>query len=141
MEPDDLMDPAFLRRIPYKLETTAPSKDEFRQIFEGVAGSEGLSLPPEIFEFVVDELTVRNSFPLACYQPRFIVDQVIATCKFEGVPPAFSQEMVSEALSNLYTKSNPGRAAAQEDAEQGPTAAMGGDPASLQEAAGSAFAA
>jgi len=139
MEPDDLMDPAFLRRIPYKLETTAPSEDEFRQIFEGVAVSEGLVLPPEIFQFVVEELTVHNSFQLACYQPRFIVDQVIAICKFEGVPPAFNQEMVSEALSNLYTKSNPGRLAAPEDNGQAPE--QDGDPASLQQAAGSAFAA
>ena len=32
LSPRDLMDPAFLRRIPYKLEIGGPTQDEFRRI-------------------------------------------------------------------------------------------------------------
>ncbi len=109
MDPQDLMDPAFLRRIPYKLETMGPDPEGFHAIFRDVSTREGLELPDEIFQYVLEELTVRNSFTLACYQPRFIVDQIISTCKYEGVPPEYSVERVKFALDNLYTTKAPGR--------------------------------
>jgi energy-coupling factor transporter ATP-binding protein EcfA2 len=105
MDPDDLMDPAFLRRIPYKLETVNPTVEQFRDIFERVSEAEGMELSDEIFRFVVEELTVRNSFDLACYQPRFVVDQVISDCKYEGIAPTFTKDFVKKALGNLYAKS------------------------------------
>jgi hypothetical protein len=38
---------------------------------------------------------------LAGYQPKFIVDQVIAACKFEGIPAQYRPEFVDMALANL----------------------------------------
>ena len=113
MEPNDLMDPAFLRRIPYKLETIGPNEAEFRKIFEAVAAAEGLSLDDEIFDFVIEELTVKNSHDLACYQPRFIVDQVITGCKYRGEAWALHQDLVARALGNLFAK--PSSKSAKED--------------------------
>ena len=37
LEPKDLVDDAFLRRIPYKIEVENPSEDEFRQLFQIMA--------------------------------------------------------------------------------------------------------
>ena len=34
LEPEDLMDPAFLRRLPYKIEIGAPSVDQSTEIFD-----------------------------------------------------------------------------------------------------------
>jgi hypothetical protein len=106
LEPADLMDPAFLRRIPYKLETNSPSDAEFIQIFEGVANREGLALPPEIVRHVMDGIRQRFKANLACYQPRFITDQVIAACKYRGVPTAFALDVVEDALANLYPRTS-----------------------------------
>ena len=43
MHPDDLMDPAFQRRIAYKLETVAPPVDLFRNTFDAMAAKPALS--------------------------------------------------------------------------------------------------
>ncbi len=104
MEPNDLMDPAFLRRIPYKLETVGPDEEQFLTIFKAVAASEGLELDDETFQFVVEELTVNNNYDLACYQPRFIIDQVISGCKFRGEGLAIKRDLVARALGNLFAK-------------------------------------
>ncbi|MDP6689172.1 MAG: hypothetical protein QF384_06730 [Alphaproteobacteria bacterium] len=104
LAPDNLMDPAFLRRIPYKLETLMPSDEAFRAIFTAVAAKQGLELTDDIFTYVVGELRDRLNKPLACYQPKFIVDQVVAACKYEGIPPTFNQEFIVDALSNLYVQ-------------------------------------
>ena len=34
LEPEDLMDPAFLRRLPYKIEVGAPTLENFKRIFD-----------------------------------------------------------------------------------------------------------
>ena len=46
LEPRDLVDEAFLRRIPYKIEVIDPTEEEFRQLFE-LMGRELGSLQPQ----------------------------------------------------------------------------------------------
>src|SRR5882672_7883880 len=102
LQPSDLMDAAFLRRIQYKIKLFAPSRDEYRQIFDGVAKSRGLAVSDEVFDFVVERLSRHSQHGLAYYQPRFICDQVVEACKSFKQPPQLTIEMAAEALSNLY---------------------------------------
>ena len=81
------MDPAFLRRIPYKIEIGAPSMEDYRRIFRAVAKGGGFEDAEEMCNFVIAELREKNDFPLASYQPKFIMDQVRSACKFRGIPP------------------------------------------------------
>ena len=99
LHPADLMDAAFLRRIQYKIRLFAPTRDEYRQIFSAVARSRGLEFGDEVFDYVVGMLT---PFGLAYYQPRFICDHVLETCKSFDLPPRITIELAGEALANLY---------------------------------------
>ena len=103
LHPNELMDPAFQRRIAYKLETLEPEEDLFRKVFEGMASKQGLELTEEVYNQVLEEIQTNES-PLAYFQPKFIVEQVLASCKFEGVPPCFTKENIEDALTNLYVK-------------------------------------
>jgi hypothetical protein len=100
LEPGDLIDAAFLRRIRYKVRLYSPTRDEYRKIFEAVAKSYGLVLTDEIFEFVVQRLSGKCD--LAYYQPGFICEQVVEACDAFGLRPQLYKEMVAEALTNLY---------------------------------------
>lgn len=108
LAPRDLMDPAFLRRIPYKMEIGAPSEEEYRKIFKLVGRAFEMDVPDEIIDRVIRHLTVTNDFPLASYQPKFLIDQVRAASKFEGIAPQFRPDLVTMALGNLFTKDSPG---------------------------------
>ena len=44
LEPEQLMDPAFLRRLPYKIEVGAPAIERYRRIFEQECGRHGMTL-------------------------------------------------------------------------------------------------
>ncbi len=103
LEPADLMDTAFLRRIPYKLEIPFPTDEEYRRIFQLMAAARDLRCTDRDVDFVIDQLKGHSDQPLACYQPKFIVEQVLAACKFEGIPSGLSRDHVAEALTNLYT--------------------------------------
>ncbi|MFP5207556.1 MAG: hypothetical protein ACLGP3_00465 [Acidobacteriota bacterium] len=101
LDPEDLMDPAFLRRLPYKIEVGAPSLERYREIFVKECQRQGLELHEEIFKYIVRKLVDDKQLELAAYQPRFIVDQVVATCRFMGEPPQFKPRYVEYAINNL----------------------------------------
>jgi hypothetical protein len=103
MHPDDLMDPAFQRRIGYKLETVAPPEALYRTIFEAMAAKAGLKLCDEIYNQVLDRVRQCEA-PLAYFQPKFIIEQVLASCKFEVMKPQFTKDNVEDALCNLFIK-------------------------------------
>lgn len=116
LHPKDLMDPAFLRRIPYKMNIPDPSPEVHRAIFQSVARANGLDLTDSIYAMIRDELHVKRGVPLASYQPKFIINQVIASCKFAGIAPEFTVERITDALSNLYVDDSADEEAAKSHA-------------------------
>ena len=101
LEPEELMDPAFLRRLPYKLEVGAPSLAMYRTIFDRECQRHGLESTDAVFDDVVHQITQEKEMPLASYQPRFIIDQVVASCRFMGEAPHFDPRYVNYAVGNL----------------------------------------
>ncbi|MFZ0630972.1 MAG: hypothetical protein WA399_03270 [Acidobacteriaceae bacterium] len=106
IEPEDLMDPAFLRRLPYKIEVGAPSVNSFRRIFETECARAGLPVSTDAIDNIVYRIEIEKGLELAAYQPRFIVDQVIATCRFMEQPPQMEPRYLDYALDNLRVHRN-----------------------------------
>ena len=106
LEPEDLMDPAFLRRIPYKIEVASPSLEQFRTIFENHARLHGLTLDEDTFKYMVYLIRQEKGLDLAGFQPTFIVDQVMATCKFLGEKPELKSPYIDFAINNLRVRRN-----------------------------------
>jgi hypothetical protein len=100
------MDPAFLRRLPYKIEIGAPTLELYRQIFEKECARQGFTLPGAIFDDIVHKLKQEKGLELAAYQPKFIVDQVVATCRFMDQAPHFEPRFIDYALNNLRVRRN-----------------------------------
>ena len=104
LEPEDLMDPAFLRRLPYKIEVGPPTRDLYRKIFDTECKKQSVEMTDEIFDTVVHKITVEKELELAAYHPRFIVDQVVATCRFMREPPHFEPRFIDYAIDNLRVR-------------------------------------
>jgi hypothetical protein len=104
LEPQELMDPALLRRIPYKMKLYAPTRQEFIFLFDAEARGAGLTIPPDVMDFIARVLGGPSSFGLAYFQPRFIVQQVLEVCRAFDLPKKVTKELAVEALSNLYVQ-------------------------------------
>lgn len=104
LEPEDLMDPAFLRRLPYKIEVGAPSLEFYRRIFAKECEREELTLSDEVFDCIVHKIREERGMELGAYQPRFIVDQVVATCRFMGQAKHFEPRFIDYAVDNLRVR-------------------------------------
>ena len=128
LDPEDLMDPAFLRRIPYKIEVGAPSLKRYRQILQQECEASGLTLSDEIFHSIVHKVREERGLELAAYHARFIVDQVVATCRFMGEKPHFEPRFVDYAVDNLRVHRDP--SAQKKSAPQHVTPAVS-SPASI----------
>jgi glycogen synthase len=79
----------------------APSPELFRHILERACAREGLVLTDDILSVIVRKITEEKGLDLAAYQPKFIVDQVVATCRFLGQPPHFETRFLEYAVDNL----------------------------------------
>jgi hypothetical protein len=101
IDPEDLMDPAFLRRLPYKIEVGAPSLELYKRIFDQECARGGLELSDDTFDFIVQKITEEKGLELAAFQPKFITDQILATCRFMDQPPHFEPRFIDYAIDNL----------------------------------------
>ncbi len=101
LEPEDLMDPAFLRRLPYKIEIGAPSLELYKQIFTKECAVHNLELDDALFDEIVHKIKVVKELDLAAFQPKFIIDQVVATCRFMGEPMWMNPRFIDYAVNNL----------------------------------------
>ena len=102
LEPRDLVDDAFLRRIPYKIEVTDPSEDEFRQLFRIMTPKVGLEYRDEVVSYLIEKHYQSVNRPFRCCQPRDLLLQICNFCKYAGTPPEMTKEFVDLAVENYF---------------------------------------
>ena len=100
------MDPAFLRRLPYKIEIAAPSLDLYKKIFMKECLAHGITLTDEVFATIVYKIRQEKELDLAAYQPKFLLEQVVAACRFMERPPSLEPRFLNYAIDNLRVKRN-----------------------------------
>ena len=76
LEPRDLVDEAFLRRIPYKIEIVDPTEDEFRELFKLFAARFECPYRPAPIERLIAEHYRRAGRPFRFCHPRDLLLQV-----------------------------------------------------------------
>ena len=104
LAPEDLMDPAFLRRLPYKIEIGSPSIENFRKIFEKECSAHKMELTEDIFAEIVFKIREEKELELAAFQPRFLLEQVAASCRFMEEPVRLEPRFLNYAINNLRVK-------------------------------------
>lgn len=102
LNPRDLADDAFLRRIGYKIKISHLNRDEFHTLWHRVCASQGVTCNEELFEFLMDELYQPSSVPLTACHARDLVGLVMDQCRFNGEPAALTQKRLRHAWNNYF---------------------------------------
>jgi hypothetical protein len=102
LDPNDLADEAFLRRIPYKIPIEDPTIDEFTRIFELNCRRRQL----KFHQVMVAYLQRRHYLPMgrsmrSCH-PRDILDQITAMCRYRGIQPEITRELLDDACAAYF---------------------------------------
>ena len=102
LEPRDLVDEAFLRRIPYKIEVLDPTEEEFRNLFAFLAPRLGFEYRPEPVEYLIQRHYKEVGRPFRFCHPRDLLLQVRNYCSYHKQPLALREEYFDMACENYF---------------------------------------
>ena len=102
LEPRDLVDDAFLRRIPYKIEVTDPDESAFRTLLKMLAAKLGVEYDEAAADYLLQRHYKAVNRPLRCCQPRDLLLQIRNFCQFIGSPPKMTAASLDFAVDNYF---------------------------------------
>jgi hypothetical protein len=103
LQPKDLVDDAFLRRIPYKIEVPNPSEEHFRKLFEIMARILKIPYRPEMVEYLIAKHYKPVGRHFRNCHPRDLLLQIRSYCLFNGAPQQMTEETVDFAVDNYFS--------------------------------------
>lgn len=101
LDPSELVDEAFLRRVRYKTLIPDPSPDDFRVIFRRVCAKRGIAYADGAVDYLLATHYGRAGRSLRGCQPRDLVDQLISTARYLGREPELVPEMI-DRVAHAY---------------------------------------
>src|SRR3989442_2758108 len=107
LDPQSLADEAFLRRIPYKIPIDDPSIEDFARIFELNCKKRGLRFHQVMVAYLQRRHYAPLNRPLRACHPRDLLDQVAALCRYSGIEPANSPDLLEAACQSYFVDDNP----------------------------------
>ncbi|MEM1305669.1 MAG: AAA family ATPase, partial [Planctomycetota bacterium] len=102
LEPRDLVDDAFLRRIPYKIEVQDPEETAFRELFKIMARILKVKYDDASLDYLIDTHYKPISRPMRCCQPRDLLLQIRNYCRYTSQPAVMSRENFDFAVENYF---------------------------------------
>jgi SpoVK/Ycf46/Vps4 family AAA+-type ATPase len=102
LEPKELVDEAFLRRIPYKIEVHGPEEREFVDLFTELANKAGCTCDGDAILRLIEHHYRAVHRPLRYCHPRDLLRQVKNFCEFHGRPLAVTRETLEVAVTNYF---------------------------------------
>ena len=106
LAPSDLADEAFLRRIPYKIAIGDPSVEDFTRIFELNCRRRQLKFHGVMVAYLHRRHYQPLRRPLRACHPRDLLDQVAALCRYRGIQPAVTRELLDAACSAYFMQND-----------------------------------
>ncbi len=103
LEPRDLVDEAFLRRIPYKIPVPDPTEGQFRALVDAVAADLGVVVMPAAVDHLVSWHFRRESRPMRFCHPRDLVLQILHEARYRGEPPMLTEDSVDRAVDSYFS--------------------------------------
>lgn len=102
LEPRDLVDDAFLRRIPYKIEVKNPSEEEFRLLFVSLSRQMGFTLAPGALDHLVTTHYHQAKRTFRFCHPRDLLRQIENRCSLHQLPRDVTRPALDEAVENYF---------------------------------------
>ena len=104
LEPRDLVDEAFLRRIRYKIKVDFPSEPQFETIFRQICGTKNIAFKEEVFQFLKDEYYGKLGVQPCANHPRDLLEHIVDQSRYFRHAPEMSIEGIGDAWENYFVE-------------------------------------
>jgi predicted ATPase with chaperone activity len=104
LDPADLVDEAFLRRIPYRIEVVDPDEEEFHRLFQIAAEKLGCHYDGDAVNHVIDQWYRQQDRPMRRCHARDLLQQVRSLCTYRGQPFEMLPEYFDKVSECFFTR-------------------------------------
>lgn len=102
LNPTQLADQAFLRRIGYKIRFDPLEPAAYRELWRQVCDSLGIDCPDDALDYLLDELHRPKGVELLPCHPRDLAGLVMDHCLYEGRKGVLDREALDWAWNNYF---------------------------------------
>ncbi len=102
LDPADLVDDAFLRRIQIKVEVARPDEKMYYQIFIRMCKQYNLEFNRQTFVHLIENWYRKPNRPMQSVHPRDILKALISICDYESITPEITTELLDEACRGYF---------------------------------------
>lgn len=103
LDPSELADEAFLRRIRYKIFIGEPSIEAYKAIFQTECRKKKLKYEPADLDYIIQKYYRRVNRPLRACDPRDITDLIMDHCSFNDLPHHINRE-IFDTIASIYMR-------------------------------------
>jgi len=103
LDPVNLCDEAFLRRIPYKIEVFDPSEEQFRQLFQKLLYERQFKVEKSVVDHLIEYHYKRPGRPFRFCHVGDLLQQARDFCEFHRRPLIFDRDIVELAVLNYFS--------------------------------------
>jgi len=104
LEPADLVDEAFLRRIPYRIELGDPDEDEFNCLFQIASEAAGCFYDPDAVEHLLATYYRPKNRPLRRCHARDLLLQVKHYCTYNDLEFEMRSDYFDKVAGGFFTE-------------------------------------
>jgi predicted ATPase with chaperone activity len=101
IDPKELLDEAFLRRIPYKVKLEDPSEEKFRHIMKFMAPQYNIEYDDAMASHLINHY-FRGKRPFRSCHPRDILEQVVNVSAYLRKRPRLTKGLINIAAINYF---------------------------------------
>ncbi|MFN2242576.1 MAG: ATP-binding protein [Anaerolineae bacterium] len=104
LDPKDLVDEAFLRRIRHKLLIDFPDEKMYYQILQRECAARNIDLIPEAFVYLMQKHYIGAHRNLRSCHPRDLLDQIVDIAGYFGTRPALTRQWIDAACDSYFSE-------------------------------------
>lgn len=103
LEPKDLVDDAFLRRIPYKVQVPNPTPTQFHALFQIMCQKIGIAYNQDAVDHLIKNHYTKTGRELRACHPRDLLLQVRNYCLYEEIDLELTRESMDFAVACYFS--------------------------------------
>jgi hypothetical protein len=108
ISPEKVTDPAFLRRMGYRVYLGSPTPEQYARIFQLYAQGHGATIAPELIERLLERYKAQDRELRAC-EPRDLIERARDICRFQGKPLELTPKVLDLAWTGYFGEEMGGR--------------------------------
>lgn len=102
LQPESLVDEAFLRRVPFKIHIGDPSQEEYAELFRRACEAFEVAWRPQVIDELIMKVYRHQNRSLRRCHPRDLLYQVKCLCSYRGERMELRSDFLEIACKNYF---------------------------------------